>query len=147
MPFTVQRADHRRLGSSGTPGIDGNNRLVGARPEEVEELFSAILDGDFGAVSRLHQMLQTASKWCFEHGVRGSAAELDVLAERLADLGAELHLVREGVGQEIRFRSHRAAAAARTSPAVSARYASASPSAATSAPVPPVPLRLPPRSR
>ncbi|MFJ5875301.1 MULTISPECIES: hypothetical protein [unclassified Streptomyces] len=145
MSSTVLRADHGLRGNARTPAADGNDRLAAARPEEFEELFSTILDADFSAVARLHQMLETASEWCREHGVRGSAAELDILAEHLTDLGEELHLVREGVGQEIRFRSHRAAAV-RTSPTASAR-AAASPSTATSTPVPPGPVRPLPRSR
>ncbi|MFE5734840.1 hypothetical protein ACFQ7A_28515 [Streptomyces sp. NPDC056528] len=147
MSSTVLRADHGPRGNARTPAADGNDPLGAARPEEFEELFSTILDADFGAVARLHQALETASEWCREHGVRGGAAELDVLAERLTDLGEELHLVREGAGDEIRFRSHRAAAAARTSPAASARDASAGPSAATPTPVPPGPVRPLPRSR
>ncbi|MFJ4868577.1 hypothetical protein [Streptomyces sp. NPDC088757] len=147
MSSTVLRADHGPRGNARTPAADGNDRLAAARPEEFEELFSAILTGDFGAVARLHQVLETASAWCREHGARSSAAELDVLAERLSDLGEELHLVCEGVGQEIRFRSHRVTAAIRTSPAASARDAAAGPSAATSVPVSPGPVRPLPRSR
>ncbi|RSS41871.1 hypothetical protein EF906_13475 [Streptomyces sp. WAC08241] len=139
------RADHGPRGNARIPAAGGNDPLAGARPEEFEEVFSAILDGDFGAVARLHQVLETASAWCREHGVRGSAAELDVLAGHLTDLGEELHLVREGAGDEIRFRSHRAAAADRTSPAASARVAG--PSAVTSTPAPPGPVRPLPRSR
>ncbi|MGW3560832.1 hypothetical protein ACWDNT_26400, partial [Streptomyces sp. NPDC000963] len=130
MSSTVLRADHGPRGNVRTPAADGNDPLGGGWPEEFEELFSAILTGGFGAVARLHQMLETASEWCREHGVRGGAAELDVLAERLTDLGEELHLVREGVGDEIRFRSYRAAAAALTSPAALAHGAAAGPSAA-----------------
>ncbi|MYV66782.1 hypothetical protein GT043_12710 [Streptomyces sp. SID2131] len=141
------RADHGPRGNVRIPAAGGNEPLAGARPEEFEEVFSAILDGDFGAVARLHQMLETASAWCREHGVRGSAAELNVLAGRLAELGEELHLVREGVGDEIRFRSHRVAAAALTSPAALAHGAAADPSAVTSAPAPPEPVRPLPRSR
>ncbi|WP_411076210.1 hypothetical protein [Streptomyces sp. cmx-4-7] len=128
MSSTVLQADHGPRGNIRTPAADGNDPLGGTRSGEFEELFSTILDADFGAVARLHQALETVSAWCREHGVRGSAAELDVLAGRLADLGEELHLVREGAGDEIRFRSHRAAAA-------------------TSAPAPPGPLRPLPRSR
>ncbi|WP_405668277.1 hypothetical protein [Streptomyces sp. NBC_00055] len=58
-------------------------------------------------------MLETASAWCRTHGARGSAAKLDALAGRLADLREELHLVGEGIGHEIRSQR----AAARTSPA------------------------------
>ncbi len=154
MSSTVSRADRRTLGNVrtpatspgfGTPAADGNDRPAAARPEEFEELFSTALTGDFGAVARLHQALETASEWCRTHGACGSAAELDVLAERLADLGEELHLVQEGMGHE--FRSHRAAAATHTSPAVSARGASAGPPTATSAPLPPAPVRSLPCSR
>ncbi|MFB7030896.1 MULTISPECIES: hypothetical protein [unclassified Streptomyces] len=147
MSSTVLRADHGPRGNVWTPAADGDDPLGGTRFGEFEEVFSAILDADFGAVARLHQALETAAAWCREHGVRGGAAELDVLAERLADLREELHLVREGAGDEIRFRSYRAAAAARTSPAASARGAAAGPSAATSTPVPPGPVRPLPCSR
>ncbi|WP_255306194.1 hypothetical protein [Streptomyces sp. Wb2n-11] len=150
MPSTILRAGHRthenvRTPVADTPAADRNDRLVAARPEEFEELFSTILTEDSGAVARLHQTLETASGWCRTHGACGSAAELDALAGRLADLGEELHLVREGVGHEIR--SHRAATAARTSPAVSARGASAGPPTATSAPLPPATVRSLPCSR
>ncbi|GHI94142.1 hypothetical protein TPA0905_36130 [Streptomyces olivaceus] len=154
MSSTVSRVNHGTRGNVRTPAArpgvdtptaDWNDRLAAARPEEFEELFSTVLTGDFGGVARLHQALETASEWCRAHGACGSAAELGVLAERLADLGEELHLVGEGTGHEIR--SHRAAAAARTSPAVSVRGASAGPPAATSAPLPPAPVRSLPCSR
>ncbi|WP_255311804.1 hypothetical protein [Streptomyces sp. PTY087I2] len=144
MPSTVLR-DHQHPGSARTPALDGNDLLAGARPAEFEELFSTVLTGDFGAVARLHQMLETASDWCREHGVRDSAAELDILAERLAGLGEELHLVQDGLSHEIR--SHPAAAAAGTSPSVSARHVAAGPPTAASAPPPPGPVGAQPRSR
>ncbi|MFD7130569.1 hypothetical protein [Streptomyces sp. NPDC059894] len=143
MRSTISPADHRTLGNVRTPAAlsrigkpiaDCNDRLAAARPEEFNELFSTALTGDFGLVAQLHQALETASEWCRTHGARGSAAELDVLAERLADLGEELHLVGEGISHEIR--SLRAAAAARTSPAVSAREVSTGPPTESARPQP-----------
>ncbi|MER5972243.1 hypothetical protein ABT112_21300 [Streptomyces sp. NPDC002055] len=155
MSSTVARAEHRTLGevrtSTGSSDIGGrsacwNDRLAAARPEEFDELFSTVVTGDFGTVAGLHQMLETASEWCRAHGARGSAAELAVLAGRLADLGEELHLVREGISHEIRPGSHRTAAAARASPAASARGACLGPTEAP-APLPSPPVRSLPRSR
>ncbi|GGN51278.1 hypothetical protein GCM10012285_41220 [Streptomyces kronopolitis] len=135
-------------GSSDIGGLSAcwNDRLAAARPEEFDELFSTAVTGDVGTVAGLHQMLETASEWCRAHGARGSAAELDVLAGRLTDLGEELHLVREGMAHEIRSGSHRAAAAARASPAASARGARVGPTEAP-APLPSPPVRSLPRSR
>ncbi|MYT17815.1 hypothetical protein YWIDRAFT_07450 [Streptomyces sp. SceaMP-e96] len=141
--------------SAMSPGVGGStvcwsDRLAAARPEEFDELFSTAVTGDFGAVAGLHQMLESASEWCRAHGARGSAAELDVLAGRLADLGEELHLVKEGMSHEIRSDSHRAAAAAaaaaRASPVASARGACVRPTEAP-APPPPTPVRPLPCSR
>ncbi|MFE3881852.1 hypothetical protein ACFXPQ_02820 [Streptomyces lydicus] len=155
MSSTVARAEHRTLGevrtSTGSRDIGGlsacwSDRLAAARPEEFDELFSTVVTGDFGTVAGLHQMLETASEWCRVHGARGSAAELDVLAGHLADLGEELHLVREGMAHEIRSGSHRAAAAARASPAASARGACVGPTEAP-APLPSAPVRSLPCSR
>ncbi|MEU9484547.1 hypothetical protein AB0D83_12940 [Streptomyces decoyicus] len=148
MSSTVPRAQRRTLEEArtsavspdvGGPTICWSDRLATARPEEFAELFHSAVTGDFGTVPRLHQMLETASEWCRAHDARGSAAELDVLAGRLADLGEELHLVREDMPHEIRSGSHRAASAARVSPAVSARGAYVSPPAETPA-SPPLPL-------
>ncbi|QIY59479.1 hypothetical protein HEP86_01320 [Streptomyces sp. RPA4-5] len=137
--------------SAVSPSVDGpticwSDRLAAARPEEFDELFSTAVTEDFGAVAGLHQMLESASEWCRAHGARGSAAELDVLAGRLADLGEELHLVKEGMSHEIRSDSHRAAAAARSSPVASARGACVRPTEAP-APPPPTPVRPLPCSR
>lgn len=106
---------------NGAPAADWNDRLAAARTEEFTDLFREALTGDFSAVAHLHQMLETASEWCRTHGARSSASELDAIASRLTDLGEELHLVGENIDHEIRSRSHRAAAAARLSPAASAR--------------------------
>ncbi|GAA2314766.1 hypothetical protein GCM10010416_31040 [Streptomyces caniferus] len=135
-----------------SPSVDGptvcwSDRLAAARPEEFNELFSTAVTGDFGTVAGLHQMLETASEWCRAHGARVSAAELDVLAGRLADLGEELHLVREGMSHEIRSGSHRAAAAARASPVASARGAFVGPLTETPASPPLLPIRSLPCSR
>ncbi|MGW9432998.1 hypothetical protein ACWHA1_34355, partial [Streptomyces decoyicus] len=155
MSSTVSRAQRRMLEDVRTlavsPGVDGpticwSDRLAAARLDEFDELFSTAVTGDFGTVAGLHQMLETASEWCRAHGARGSAAELDVLAGRLADLGEELHLVREGMDHEIRSRSHRAAAAARASPVASVRGACVGPTEAP-APPPPAPVRSLPCSR
>lgn len=131
----------------GTPTICWSDLLAAARPEEFDELFSTAVTGDSGTVAGLHQMLETASEWCRAHGARGSAAELDVLAGRLADLGEELHLVREGMSHEIRSGSHRTAAAARASPAVSARGAFVGPLTETPTSPPLLPVRSLPCSR
>lgn len=156
MPSTVPRADYRVHGgapappvSPGTvaPAVDWNDRLAAARPEEFAELFHEAITEDFGAVARLHQMLETASEWCRAHGARGIASELDALANRLTDLGEELHLVGEDLGHEIHSRSHRAAAAARVSPVVSVRGAAVGQQSDAPAPLPPPNVRSLPRSR
>ncbi|MEU4658767.1 hypothetical protein AB0G32_33355 [Streptomyces sp. NPDC023723] len=143
MSSTLSQADYRATGNvispaarsrADAPAAGGCDRLAAARPEKFEELFSTAITGDFGTVARLHQALETASEWCRTHSVRGSAAELDVLAERLADLGEELHLVREGIGHELR--AHRAAVAARTYPAASARKAPVGPPPESAPPLP-----------
>ncbi|MET8325208.1 hypothetical protein [Streptomyces sp. NPDC005181] len=132
---------------SGAPATDWNDRLAAARTEEFTGLFYEAVTEDFGAVARLHQMLETASEWCRTHGARSSASELDAIAARLTDLGEELHLVGENVGHEIRSRSHGAAAAARPSPAASARGTSPGQQSDASAPVSPSAVRSLPRSR
>lgn len=129
------------------PGAGWNNRLAAARPEEFTDLFHDAVTEDFGAVARLHQMLETASEWCRTHGARSGASELDAIADRLTDLGEELHLVGENVGPEIRSRSHRAAAAAGLSPAASARGTSSDQQSDAPAPVSPSAARSLPRSR
>ncbi|MCX5449873.1 hypothetical protein [Streptomyces nigrescens] len=131
----------------GVQTVCWNDRLAAARPEEFNELFSTAITGDSGTVAGLPQMLETASEWCRVHGAHGSAAELDVIAGRLADLGEELHLVREGTDHEIRSGSHRAAAAARASPAASIRGARVGPPTETPAPLPSAPVRSLPCSR
>ncbi|MGW0564667.1 hypothetical protein ACWDZ4_29690 [Streptomyces sp. NPDC003016] len=123
------------------------DRLAAARPEEFAELFHEALTNDFGAVAQLHQMLDTASKWCRTHGARGSASELNALTDRLTDLGDELHRVGEGLGHEIHSRSHRAAAAARVSPVVSVSGPSVGQQNHAAAPIPPSAVRSLPRSR
>lgn len=132
---------------NGAPATDWNDRLAAARTEEFTDLFREALTDDFGAVAHLHQMLETASEWCRSHGARSSASELDAIADRLTDLGEELHLVGENVGHEIRSRSHRAAAAARLSPAASARGTSSGQLNDAPAPVSPPAVRSVPRSR
>ncbi|MEU9847830.1 hypothetical protein [Streptomyces sp. NPDC047985] len=132
---------------SGVPATDGNDRLAAALTEEFTDLFREAITEDFGAVARLHQMLETASEWCRTHGARGSASELDAIASRLTDLGEELHLVAENVDHEIRFRSHQAAAGVRFSPAASARGTSPGQQSDAPAPVPPSVTRSLPRSR
>ncbi|MDX2544667.1 hypothetical protein ACOT81_20545 [Streptomyces sp. WI04-05B] len=132
---------------NGAPATDWNDRLAAARTEEFTDLFHEALTEDFGAVAHLHQMLETASEWCRAHGARSSASELDAIADRLTDLGEELHLVGENVDHEIRSRSHRAAAAARLSPAASARGTSPGQQSDAPAPVSPSAVRSVPRSR
>ncbi|MGW2613302.1 hypothetical protein [Streptomyces sp. NPDC001500] len=132
---------------SGSPATDGNDRLAAARTEEFTDLFREAVTEDFGAVARLHQMLETTSEWCRVHGARSSASELDAIASRLTDLGEELHLVAENVDHEIRSRAHQAAAAARLSPAASARGTSPGQRNDAPAPVPPSVTRSLPRSR
>jgi hypothetical protein len=132
---------------SGAPATDWNDRLAAARTEGFTDLFHEAVTEDFGAVARLHQLLETASEWCRSHGARSSASELDAIADRLTDLGEELHLVGQNVGHEIRSRSHRAAAAARLSPAASARETSPGQQSDAPAPVPPSTARSLPRSR
>ncbi|MCX5340263.1 hypothetical protein [Streptomyces atratus] len=129
------------------PAVDWNDRLAAARPEEFAELFHEAITEDFGAVARLHQMLETASEWCRAHGARSSASELDALADRLTDLGEELHLVGEDVGHEMHSRSHRAAAATRVSPTVSVRGTSVIRQSEAPAHFPPPTIRSLPRSR
>lgn len=156
MSSTVPRADHRVDGgapapavSAGTvaPAVDWNDRLAAARPEDFAELFHEALTDDFGAVARLHQMLETASEWCRAHGARSSASDLGALADRLTDLGEELHLVREDVGHEIHSHAHRTAAAVRISPAVSVHGTSVSQPSDAPVPLPPPTIRSLPRSR
>ncbi|MFF4785778.1 hypothetical protein ACFY3O_12705 [Streptomyces sp. NPDC001046] len=131
----------------GSPATDGSDRLAAARTEEFTDLFREAVTEDFGAVARLHQVLETASEWCCVHGARSSASELDAIASRLTDLGEELHLVAENVDHEVRFRAHQAAAAARLSPAASARGTSPGQRNDAPAPVPPSVRRSLPRSR
>jgi hypothetical protein len=156
MQSTVPRPDHRVHGGGDAPGLsprivapasDWIDRLAAARPEEFADLFHEAITDDFGAVARLHQMLETASEWCRTHGAQGSSSELDALADRLTDLGEELHLVGESLGHEIHPRSHRAATAARISPVVSARGPSAGQQNQAPAPIPPSAVRSLPRSR
>ncbi|MET9086085.1 hypothetical protein ABZX77_30125 [Streptomyces sp. NPDC004237] len=132
---------------SGAPATDWNDRPAAARTEEFTDLFHEAVTEDFGAVARLHQMLETASEWCRTHGARSSASELDAIASRLTDLGEELDLVAENVDYEIRSRSHRAAAAARLSPAASAHGTSPGQQSDAPAPVSPSAVRSLPRSR
>jgi hypothetical protein len=132
---------------SGAPATDGNDRLAAARTEEFTDLFREAVTEEFGAVARLHQMLETASEWCRTHSARSSASELDVIASRLTDLGEELHLVAENVDHEIRSRSHQAAAAIHSSPAASAQATSPDQQSDAPAPVPPSVSRSLPRSR
>ncbi|MCT9106539.1 hypothetical protein N4G69_12970 [Streptomyces mirabilis] len=131
----------------GSPATDGNDRLAVARTEEFSDLFREAVTEDFGAVARLHQILETASEWCRVHGARSSASELDAIASRLTDLGEELHLVAENVDHEIRCRAHQAAAAARLSPAASARGTSPGQRNDAPSPVPPSVTRSLPRSQ
>lgn len=49
---------------SGAPATDWNDRLAAARTEEFTDLFHEAVTEDFGAVARLHQMLETAFEWC-----------------------------------------------------------------------------------
>ncbi|GAA3835303.1 hypothetical protein [Streptomyces chiangmaiensis] len=132
---------------SGAPATAWNDRLATARTEEFTDLLHEAVTEDFGAVARLHQILETASQWCRTHGARSSASELDAIASRLTDLGEELHLVAENVDHEIRSRSHQAAAAARLSPAASAQGTSPGQQSDAPAPVPPSVMRSLPRSR
>ncbi|MEE1763569.1 hypothetical protein [Streptomyces sp. SP18BB07] len=132
---------------SGSPATDGNDRLAAARTEEFTDLFREAVTEDFGAVARLHQMLETASEWCRTHGARSSASELDTIASRLTDLGEELHLVADNVDHEIHSRAHQAATAARFSPAASARGTSPGQRNDAPSPVPPSVARSLPRSR
>ncbi|MFD5626428.1 hypothetical protein [Streptomyces sp. NPDC127072] len=129
------------------PATDWNDHLAAARTEEFTDLFREALTDDFGAVARLHQMLETASEWCRTHGARSSTSELDATADRLTDLGEELHLVGENVGHQIRSWSHRAAAAARLSPTASARGTSPGRLNDAPSPVSPSTVRSVPRSR
>lgn len=156
MPSTVPRPDHRVHGGGASsrlsphtaaPASDWIDRLAAARPQEFTALFHEALTDDFGAMARLHQMLETASKWCRAHGARGSASELDALTGRLTDLGEELYLVKEGLGHQIHSGSHRAAAAARVSPVMSASGPSDGQQNQAPAPIPPSAIRSLPRSR
>jgi hypothetical protein len=156
MPSTVPRADYRVHGGAPapavspgtvTPTIDWNDRLAAARPEGFAELFHEAITEDFGAVARLHQMLETASDWCRAHGARSSASELDALSARLTDLGEELHLVGEDAGHEAHSRLHRAAAATRASPTVSVRSPYAVQQSEAPAHFPAPTVRSLPRSR
>ncbi|WP_411147322.1 hypothetical protein [Streptomyces sp. A30] len=131
----------------GSPATDGNDRLAAALTEEFTDLFREAVTEDFGAVARLHQMLETASEWCRVHGARSSASELDAIASRLTDLGEELHLVAENVDHEIHSRAHQAAAAARLSPAASARGTSPGQRNDAPSPLPPSVTRPLLRSR
>lgn len=156
MSSTVPRPDDRVHGGGAGSGLsprstasagDWIDRLAAYRPEGFASLFHEALTDDFGAVARLHQMLETASEWCRAHGARGSASELDALTSRLADLGEELHLVGVGLDYEIHSRSRQPAAAARVSPAVAVSGLPGGRRTLASAPVPPPAVRSLPRSR
>lgn len=154
MPSTVPRPESPVHGGGADSGVnprstapagDWIDRLAAARPEEFASLFHEALTDDFGAVARLHQMLETASEWCRTHGARGSASELDTLTGRLTDLGEELHLVGESLDHEIR--SRRAGAAARVSPAVAVNGLPVGRQAPAPDPISPAAVRSLPRSR
>ncbi|MFG2370531.1 hypothetical protein ACGFY9_03530 [Streptomyces sp. NPDC048504] len=156
MSSTVPRRDDRVHGEgtgsgpspcSTVPDDGWADRLAAARPEEFASVFHKALTDDFGAVARLHQMLEIASEWCRTHGVRGSASELDALTGRLTDLGEELHLVGEGLEHEIHSRSRRPAAATRVSPAVAVSGPPVGRQTPASASATPSAVRSLPRSR
>ncbi|WP_371790358.1 hypothetical protein OG285_05685 [Streptomyces sp. NBC_01471] len=92
-------------------------------------------------------MPETASQWCRAHGVRSASSELDAIADRLSDLGQELHLTGQYISYEINSSSHREAAAALVSPAASTRGTSVGQQSDAPAPFPPPAARSLPRSR
>ncbi|MGI5450446.1 hypothetical protein ACQEVM_32670 [Streptomyces sp. CA-243310] len=156
MSSTVPRPDLRGYGGGAASGLSPRtaasasnwiDRLAAGHPEEFAGLFHEALTDDLGAVARLHQLLETASEWCRTHEARDSASELDALAERLTDLGEELHLVGEGLDDEIHSRSRRPAAAARVSPAVALSGLPGDRQIPAPAPMPPSAVRALPRSR
>ncbi|MFF2819377.1 hypothetical protein ACFVT9_28120 [Kitasatospora cineracea] len=97
------------------------------------------MSSDFGAVSRLHELVSVAAQWCQDHGVRRYGAELDALAERITEIGEELHLVNEGLAGELAGRSERLAAAVSRSPARPARTPASAASVSASPDRPGVP--------
>ncbi|RKE22018.1 hypothetical protein BX266_5428 [Streptomyces sp. TLI_171] len=114
-------------------------RLASAEVGEFPEVLHQLVSSDFGAVSRLHELVSAAAQWCQDHGVRRYGAELDALAERITEVGEELHLVNEGLAGELAGRSEQLAAAVSRSPAHPARR----PSPAASVSASPVRLGAP----
>jgi hypothetical protein len=129
---------------SGDSVLEATVRLQAARDVgEFAEVFEQTLGDDRGSLARLHQFLETAACWCREHGAHHSAAELDTLALRLADLGADLQLLPDELAAESTRRQARTAvaqAAWRTSPAAAARLTTAP---VTATPSPPSPAHRP----
>ncbi|WP_441245292.1 hypothetical protein [Kitasatospora sp. McL0602] len=107
-------------------------RLAAADEVEFPSLFGQLVSSNFGAVGQLHELLSAAADWCRDHDARQYGAELETLADRVADLGEELHLVNDSLGRELASRSARLAAAVSRSPARPTRPAltSATPAAA-----------------
>ncbi|WP_030459373.1 hypothetical protein [Kitasatospora sp. NRRL B-11411] len=106
-------------------------RLASTGPGEFPETLHQLVSSDFGAVSRLHELVSMAAQWCQDRGARRYGVELDSLAERITEIGEELHLVNEGLAGELAGRSERLAAAVSRSPTRPTRTPSpaASPSA------------------
>ncbi|MFI9332410.1 hypothetical protein ACIGZJ_33370 [Kitasatospora sp. NPDC052868] len=100
-----------------SPGLDrASRRLAAADESEFPSLFGQLVSSSFGAVDQLHELLSTAADWCRNHDARQYGAELETLADRVADLGEELHLVNDSLGRELAARSNRLAAAVSRSP-------------------------------
>ncbi|WP_405361938.1 hypothetical protein OG535_29185 [Kitasatospora sp. NBC_00085] len=107
------------------PAVEGIDHaaysLATADPSDFPGLFRQHISGHLGAVERLHDLLSAAATWCLDHDARQYRDELESLANRLSDLGEELHLVNDSLRRELSGRGERMAAAMSRSPALTAR--------------------------
>ncbi|MFJ8442862.1 hypothetical protein [Kitasatospora griseola] len=97
---------------------DTTSPLATAEPDEFAAAFRRLVSGRLGAVEQLHGLLSDAATWCQAHDARQYRDELEVLADRVADLGEELHLVNDSLGRELASRSTRQTAAVSRSPSL-----------------------------
>ncbi|KOV12312.1 hypothetical protein ADK60_31825 [Streptomyces sp. XY431] len=113
----LYRPSSSRVQASSPESLDrATRRLADADEAEFPSLFGQLVSSSFGAVDQLHELLSTAADWCRDHDARQYGAELETLADRVADLGEELHLVNDSLGRELASRSNRLAAAVSRSP-------------------------------
>ncbi|MFB7946506.1 hypothetical protein ACFC6L_16505 [Kitasatospora phosalacinea] len=69
------------------------------------------MSSEFDTVDRLHELVSVAAQRCRDHSARQYGAESETLAERVVDLGEELHLDADHLGRELACQSERLAAA------------------------------------